>query len=92
MICGLCGTDIKPGLLTCPACQATHGPLLTLGGIALFVPAFLLLFAGFMAIGEGLIDKHGLKALTAGILCLVAAVCCLWMIFKTSRRGWRTTE
>ncbi len=92
MICELCGTDIKPGVSTCPGCQATYGPLLTPGGIAMFVPAFLLLFAGFMATGEGLIEKRGVKGLTVGVLCLTAAVGCLWMIFKTSRRGWRKTE
>jgi hypothetical protein len=79
MICGLCGTDIKPGFLTCPGCQATYGTMLTPGGIALFVPAFLLLFVGF-------------KALTIGILCLAAAVWILWTIFKKSPRGWRKEQ
>jgi hypothetical protein len=92
MICGLCGTDIKPGFLTCPGCQATYGTMLTPGGIALFVPAFLLLFVGFMATGEGLTEKHDLKALTIGILCLAAAVWILWTIFKKSPRGWRKEQ
>jgi hypothetical protein len=91
MICGLCGTDMKPVLLTCPGCQATYGPMLTPGGIAMLLVAFLLLFVGYMATGEGLIEKNSLMALTIGILCLAAAAWNLWMIFKKTPRGWRKT-
>lgn len=92
MICGLCGRDIKPGVLTCPGCRATYGRMLAGWGIAMFVPLILLLFVGFMATGEGLTEKHSLEALTIGILCLAAAVCILWMVFKKSPRGWRQSD
>jgi hypothetical protein len=92
MICGLCGTEIKPGLLTCPGCQATYGRMLKSWGIAMFVPEFLLLFVGLIATGEGLTQKHGLKGLTIGILCLAAAVCILWMMLKKSPLGWRQSD
>ncbi len=92
MICGLCGTDIKPGFLTCPGCQATYGRMLTGWGIAMFVPELLLLFVGFMATGEGLTEMHSLKALTIGVLCLAAAVWIFWIILKKSPRGWRQSD
>ena len=92
MICGRCGRDINPGCLTCPGCQATYGRMVAGWGIAMFVPLFLLLFVGLMATGEGLTQKHSLKVLTIGILCLAAAVWILWMILKKSPRGWRQSD
>ncbi len=89
MTCGLCGTDIQPGLLTCPSCQATYGPTLTPGLLAMFLPELLLLFAGFLETGEGLADKHNVKALIIGIVCIVAAAFNLWFILKKTPRGWR---
>jgi len=53
MICGLCGRDIKPGVLTCPGCRATYGRMVAGWGIGMFVPLFLLLFVGLMATVEG---------------------------------------
>ncbi len=92
MICGLCGTDIKPGFLTCPGCQATYGRMFTGWGIAMFVPVCLLLFVGFMATGQGLTERNSFKALAIGILCLAAAVWIFWMVFKKSPRGWRRAD
>ena len=92
MICGLCATEITPGVLTCPGCQATDGRMLAGWGIAMLLPAFLLLFVGFMATGDALIGKHNLTALTVGILCLAAAACILWMILKKSPHGWRQSD
>jgi hypothetical protein len=63
--------------------------MLTRWGIAMLLVELPLLFVGFMATGEGLAEKHGLKALTIGILCLAAAVWNFWMIFKRTPRGWR---
>jgi hypothetical protein len=62
--------------------------MLTFRLIAMFVPAYLLLFAGFMATGAGLIG-YGLKPLAMGILCLAAAAWILWLIKKKTPRGWR---
>jgi protein-S-isoprenylcysteine O-methyltransferase Ste14 len=91
MPCGLCGTDIQPGVLTCPRCEATYGPTLTRWGLAMFVPAFLLLFAGFMQTGLGLLEKHN-PGLIIGVLCLAAGAWILWTIKRKTPRAWRKTE
>jgi len=57
----------------------------------MFLPAYLLLFAGFMQTGQGLLEKHN-SGLIVGILCLAAAAWILWTIYKKTPRAWRTTE
>ena len=77
--------------MTCPGCQATYGPMLTKGLLAMFLLAYMLLFVGFLATGEGLIERHIVKALTMGILSLAAGLSTLWLIYKKTPRGWRKT-
>lgn len=92
MICGLCGKNVEPGYLTCPGCQATYGPMLTKGLLAMFLLAYMLLFAGFLATAEGLIDRPSYNALALGILSLAAAAWTLRLIYKKTPRGWRKTQ
>ena len=92
MLCGLCGKNVEPGSLTCPGCQATYGPMLTKGLLAMFLLAYILLFIGFLATAEGLIERHILQALTIGLSSLAAGLSTLWLIYRKTPRGWRPRQ
>ncbi len=85
MICGFCGTNIKPGFNTCAACGATFGKNLTFIGKGMFLLATLLLLLGLLATTVGTYDK---PILPIGIFLLALGLAIFGLLIKKSPRRW----
>ncbi len=77
--------------MTCRGCQATYGPMMTPGVLALALADVPVLMVGIMATVLGLFDRseYGPMTVPSGLLCLTAGAAILLLMFKRTPRGWR---
>jgi hypothetical protein len=80
MVCGFCGTDVKPGFYTCPQCGAVYrkvGGLGCLGGIFIYVAAFIIALGVLPMLYGHVLFGLGLSGVGAGIV---------WMLNKSVKK------
>ena len=96
MLCGYCGTEVEPGLLTCPGCQATYGRkspgfagillIVLLGGLAV-----LLIVSGIRGTVSPLYEGKDMKTLPFGLLMLGVGAGLMRVVVTIARKtsyGW----
>jgi Na+/melibiose symporter-like transporter len=87
MVCGHCGTDVKPGFYTCPSCGAVYRKVGGAGclGQAFLILAILIIVLGIVPLAVGISDNsHGY--LVFGLVLWAVAFGIAWMVYKSAKK------